>query len=287
MRILCFILLSFTLLATNAYGQIWIDNFDGSNTAAFTTNQTCNNVPGGGDLFYFGVVCNPGAGCGNEIDPSLVGYYNGASGSFLGALDTDNAGGCGVPMFDAKFAEWTGISIASCTPDDILYLCFDVAEGDENPGFESWDSPSFVNFSVSIDGGPSINLASIEDISGFQSSPGFNLDCDNFGDASSLITNFFTTYCFQIPGHGNTITTRIDIGGLNEDDEDIAIDNVGIYCTGDPSTLPGQLLLSCGSCGIDGDCDGIPVTVDCNDGDSSNTKYRSIQYKFKSTRRRL
>ena len=271
MRILCCILLSFIFLATDANGQIWIEDFDGSNTTApLTTSPTCNNMPGASDFFFFGVVCVPGGGCGNEIDPFFTGSYANPSGSFLGGYDTDNEGGCGGPPNDNEFAEWTGINVSSCAPDDILYLCVDVAEGDELPGLDGWDGPSFTSFSVTLDGVGPIVLAVLED-QGTDSNPSFDLNCDGSGDGTVPLTNFFTSYCFEIPGHGTTLSTRIDIDGLNEDLEDIAIDNVAVYCTSDPNTLPGPVLLSCGNCGIDFDCDGVPVTVDCDDNNASIT----------------
>jgi len=273
MRIFCFILLSFIFLSTNAYSQqIWLDDFDGSNTTAtFSTPTECGGDP---EISHFGVVCENGGGCAREMAPAFTGLYSNLMGNFLGAYDTDRVPVCGPVMDDLELAEWTGIDISSCLGSDKLYFCFDVASWG-NGMFPSagWDPPSNVTVSVNIDGTP-ITLTTIED-QGQDTNPAFDLDCDMVGDSNPL-TNALTTYCFQIPGPGTTLGVLIAIDGLNETAEDLAIDNVSVYCTSDGNTLPGPVLVGCGTCGIDNDCDGFTVNDDCNDNDASITTPNQI-----------
>jgi len=79
------------LFSINAYSQIWIDDFDGSNTVPFSIDLECSPDV----LAYFGVSCC-GAGCGAiEAPPLFCAFYGGLDGNFIGANDTDNAGsGC-------------------------------------------------------------------------------------------------------------------------------------------------------------------------------------------------
>jgi len=249
-------------------GQIWLEDFDGSNgTAGLSTSLQCGGNP---DLFHFGVVCLNGGGCGRELHPAFNAVYNNVMGNFLAAFDTDNENGCGPVTDDDEFANWTGIDISSCSGSDELFLCFDVASFAINVPNAGWGTSGIVTFSVSIDGGSSIRLASIED-QGPESVPAFDLDCDLVGDPAYEIDNTFSSYCFQIPGFGSTLDINLVIDGQNEQFEEVAIDNVSVYCEADDSTLPGPLLVSCGLCGADADCDGVLVFEDCDDNDASNT----------------
>ncbi len=252
--------------ALTAQGQVWIEDFDGSSSSTPATSLQCGGNP---DLHYFGVVCLFGGGCSRELSPAWSSSYNNVMGSFLGAYDTDNANGCGGVGSDQEFAEWTGINISSCSEPNNMYLCFDVAHfGNIQASGAGWDPPSNVTFSITIDSGSPITLASIED-QGQNTNPAFDLDCDEVGDAAYAIDNTFTPYCFQIPGFGSNIDVLINIVGLNESFEDIGIDNVGVYCEADPASLPGVVLQGCGSCSPDNDCDGVIVSEDCDDNDAS------------------
>jgi len=261
--------LFFLFLAFYAQGQIWIEDFDGSN-AGSPVNFNLPPCGGDPDVHYFGVVCLFGGGCSLEISPAWSTAYNNVMGNFLGAYDTDNANGCGGPGMgnDLRTAEWFGIDISSCAEPNNLFLCFDVAHFGNNQSSLGWDPPSEVLLNITIDGGMPITLAAIED-QGDDTNPAFDLDCDGVGDGSHLISNTFTSYCFQIPGYGSTADILININGLNQPFEDVGIDNVAIYCEADPANLPGAVLLSCGDCGADNDCDGVISSEDCNDDDAS------------------
>ena len=266
MNKIAFAFLFLTILSTNGYGQLWIEDFDGSNAGnPPSLSLECND---NGDSYY-GIMCDFGAGCGNEISATYSPDYMGLNGQFLGGRNTDNSGTCGPD--DDEFAEWNGIAISSCMANDVLYLCFDIAEGDETPGMGYWDNPSLVQFSVNIDGAGMMPLGSIEQTNGQDSYASFDLNCDGVGDGVYTLTGTMTNYCFEIPGYGNSIDVRIDIDGLNEFGEDVAIDNIGIYCESSPGSLPGTLLATCGACGADADCDGVLVSIDCDDNDPGNT----------------
>ena len=268
-------LLVILFFVTPSQGQIWIEDFDGSNgSAPLNTSTQCGGDPGD---YHFGVVCEFGGGCAIEMNAAWTGLYTNVMGSFLGALDTDNASGCGGPGFDDEFAEWTGIDISSCTDPNALYLCFDIAHfGNDFAPFGGWDSPSNVNFEVTIDG-TNYNLVAVED-QGMDTNPAFDLDCDGTGDAGEEISNEFTTYCFALPGLGTSLDIRINIDGLNEDWEDIGIDNIAVFCEPDETSLTGTFLSPCGDCSVDNDCDGVIVSDDCDDNDATVSTYMTATF---------
>lgn len=88
-----------------------------------------------------------------------------------------------------------------------------------------WNNPSFVKFSIELDNGGSTNLGGIEQTNGLDSYASFDLDCDEVGDNVYVLTGNYANYCFKIPGYGSSLNVRIDLDGLNQFGEDIAIDN--------------------------------------------------------------
>ena len=274
MRKINLIIFFLAFLYINSYSQIWFEDFDGSNTTnPVSISTACNGsvmgIPGSA---YSGIVCGFGGGCGNELSPANTASYTSLMGNFFGVRDSDNANGnCGT---DIEFAEWTGINISSCNPTDKLYLCMDIAEGDETPGLGYWDGPSEVFFSVNIDNAGAKTLAALEQTNigagNTDTYASFDEDCDENGDNLNVLTATYTTYCFQIPGFGSSLDIRIDIDGLNQFGEDIAIDNVGVYCAANPSAI-GIEIISCGDCSADMDCDGVLCSDECDDNDPNNT----------------
>ena len=252
-------LVIFFLFATQTNGQIWIEDFDVPTTPVYNIPDECGGFP---FLHYYGVVCEFGSGCPRQLSPAWTGVYNNVTGNFLGGYDTDNANGCGDVGSDQEIAEWIGIDISSCSAPSALTLCFDAAHfGNNEAAGAGWDGPSNVTFTVTIDGGTDMTIVSIED-QGQNSNPAFDLNCDLVGDAGNEITNTFTTYCFNFPGHGTNLDLLININGLNESFEDIGIDNIAIYCEDDEADLPVIPLVS-----TDSDCDGVLVDDDCDDFD--------------------
>jgi len=259
------------LFACNSFGQtqLWIDDFDGSNSNPFSISNEC-----GGDPFndYYGVACENGAGCSIELSPAFNGAYFGFDGNFLGGYNTDDEpAGCGPVNADIEFAEWSDIDISSCVKPDRLFLCFKVATFGHlligNPAFPDagWDVSTHIKFSVAIDGGPFMEVTAIED-QGNNSQPAFDLDCDGSGDTFPL-TNTLTEFCVQIPGGGALLDLRIDIDGINQDAEDFIIDDVAIYCDSDENDLDGDFL-GCGNACADVYPTFDPIPSQCEGGSS-------------------
>jgi len=265
---LYFITVLLCLTTVSSYSQLWIDDFDGSNSNAFDIDLEC----GPDDEDWFGIGCC-GTGCGPiVVFQDLCDEYVGLDGSFLGGYNTDDGGAGCDGNEDDEYIEWYDIDISSCVKPDFLHLCFDAARSENfDPDHDSqgWDNPSEVTFSIIIDGAPSIILAGIKFQGSQDTDPSFDTDCNNSGD-TFLLTNEMTEYCLQIPGWGTSADLRIDIVGLNEPNEDIIIDNVAIYCEPDDSSFDNHL--GCGSpCVDDADCDGVPDSEDCDPNDNCNT----------------
>jgi len=244
---------------------LFFDDFDGGNFGGGFTFRGCNS--GSASRDYFAVMC--AAGCSNDMNTDYT--YFGLTGQFLGARDMDSPCGGGGSA-NNQFVDANGIDISSCGPDDKIYLCFDMAEsspltdndplretdpfsaglpvGAINPATgqpieeDTWDNESFVRFNVSVDGGAKFPVAAIEGIAFSDSGPAIDTDCDGFGDGPA-ITATMTSYCFEIAATGNTLDLEINIGGLNTDGDDVAIDNVTILCTDDLFCLPAFLQQSC------------------------------------------
>ena len=245
-KVILTLLTSFLFLSISfSQTTIWSEPFNGTNPEGPIFNMECFT-----DTAYFAVVCEPGGGCPNEVGTKFWPGYTGIDGTFLGAFDTDRGfpgGPCGV-NFDFETVEWNGIDISGCASGDRLYLCFDIAEGSSPT--DPWDENSSVRFNVSLDGSSFIQLGEISAIDGPSAtnagSPSFDLDCDGHGEGpgAGLITSAFTTYCFNLPGPGNTIDLLINVEGFNQQPgEDVAIDNIEIICDVDDSNLPGLSLI--------------------------------------------
>jgi len=200
-----------------SFGQIFIEDFDGSNTTVTTTfSQNCND----GVDDYFDVVCLNGTGCGNEVGASIS--LAGASGFFLGAHDTD-----GSPCNSGSVESFnlTGINVGGQTS---LVICIDVAEDDDGAN-NDWDPNSQMVLTTSIDGGTSETLFDIQAMgSGNDQEPGFDCDGDGVGDGDA-ITSTFTTYCAPVTATGTSMDISITVRNLTAGQEDIAIDNIAVY----------------------------------------------------------
>jgi len=246
---------------------LFFDDFDGGNFGGGFTFRGCNN--GSASRDYFAVMCTSSSICSNDMNTDYT--YFGLTGQFLGARDMDSPCGGGGSA-NNQFVDANGIDISSCGPNDKIYLCFDMAEsspltdadplretdpfsaglpvGAINPATgqpveeDTWDNESFVRFNVSVDGGAKFPVAAIEGIGFSDSGPAIDTDCDGFGDGPE-ITATMTSYCFEIAATGNTLDLEINIGGLNTDGDDVAIDNVTILCTDDLFCLPAFLQQSC------------------------------------------
>jgi len=232
-----FFLILFLGLSSVGSSQIWIDDFDGSNATNpyFGFDECYLNGES-----YFGIMCPSGGGCSMPLSAGITGLYSNLSGNFLGARNTDaglSAGPCGPG--DVEQAFWNNIDISSCSSTNSkLYLCFSVAESDDiTNGYYTdpnaaigWNEPASVSFSVEIDNAIGSTLGVIESNGSSPSYASWDLDCDGTGDGVYNLTPSYNSYCFQIPGVGNSLKITIAFNGLNQVGEDIAIDNIGVYC---------------------------------------------------------
>lgn len=290
-----FLFLTLILFNPIASSQpIWIDDFDGSNSTNTPqlSGPLCNGNVNGADG-YWGIMCDVGVGCGNEIPTILSDNYGPLPNQFLGAFNSDLDSICGPQDGGQETIEWFGIDASSCTnSSDELFLCLDMAKAANynyidfsgnpiTPG--GWDGPSRVRLIVWIDNNP-YALATWEETGGINSGAGLDTNCDGTGDI--IIPNTLTTFCFRMVS-GNSIDVLIEIDGLNEPSEDIAIDNVAIYCNNPIGTVYdvdfdcdgilghldcNDILPFVTSSNVnDADCDGVPTGEDCDDSDSNNT----------------
>jgi len=204
------------ILPTMVTAQIWTEDFDGSNP----TNPFAFPCVIDDSRDYLGIVCLDGGPCGNDdINSDYTPGYLGVTGSFFGARDI-NGDPCGTAESDTPAREGS-----------------DTWDGNQNPP----TSDTFVTFSVSIDGGTSANVISFAAVGNNNTGPAVDLGCDGSGDGA-LITSTFTQYCSQLPMVGSSLDLSITIGGMNTDGDDVAIDNIEIFCGTPPS---GAIIPSC------------------------------------------
>ncbi len=222
---------TFTLIATALFifyfyeplqAQIFIEDFDGSNTTATTTIDMICGVGDAAD--YFGIT--------NLTIASSV-NYNGATGNFLGAQDTGSgASNCSLTQGANVNASIGGIDISGQAG---IVICFDVAEDTAADGNEDWDGDSSFSLGAVVDGATGQLLFVIESsATSVNSTPGFDCDVDGLADGV-LLTDVFTTFCAPLSITGNTLDINISINNLLAADEDIAIDNIAVYSDNAPA----------------------------------------------------
>ena len=218
----------------------FFEDFDGSNGGpAFAFSCQMRND----SRDYFDIMCL--SGCSNNMNTDYV--YGGISGNFFGARDMDGSTNNPMCSLDETLTA-SGIDISGSSATNRLYLCFDAAESDaatnNDPGREagdSWDGNTQVTFSANIDGAGEFPVAAFADLSGSNSEPGVDTDCNGTGDGQTLSFNA-QTYCFEINGFGNTLDLSIRVEGMNTGGEDIALDNIAVVCTEDLADLYGVAL---------------------------------------------
>lgn len=231
------------------------ENFDGSNVSNPFSSTGCDATP---SRDYLGIVCLDGYGCPNEINDDYL--YSNATGQFFGVRDMDNV--CSGSLAETITA--TGIDISSCSGAERLFLCFDIAESSPNFGRElnssdgtedTWDgnqsnssTNTFVTFSARISGGTTFPVASFAAYANNNSGPGLDGDCDGTADGAPL-SDAFQTFCFEIALQGSELDLDLSVGGMNTDGDDVAIDNITVFCTDDESQLPAALSVSCSAPG--------------------------------------
>ena len=230
-------------------GQIWAEDFDGSNDS---NPPSFSYMCYGSDKDYFNIVCNENAGCTQEINDDFT--YFGASGQYLGVRDVDH-NGCAANL-NGETVSFNGIDISGCASPETIYLCFTIAESQNQGGADgnewgptdmrddTWDGNTSVMISANIDASGFQDVISFEAQVGSDSSPGVDLNGDgDSGDAGEVnISDTFTEYCFNLPSLGASLDLEFEFIGFNTGGEDVAIDNISVQC-GLPNNvinLPGQ-----------------------------------------------
>ena len=246
-----FILATLILVAmcTNIQAQvIFTEDFDGANTSNIPT-LTGECVEETGD--YFGIVDN------TVINVN----YNGATGSFLSAQDTDGiavSGACSAGTGSVA-ADFSGIDISGCTAD--LYICFDIADADATDGANDWDANSSISINVTVDGGTTITAANF-------AGTGTNSAGVANGDIASActVTGTMMTYCASIPA-GSSLDLNISINGMDAGDEDVAVDDILLVCGAANLPTTNQLFEDCtaSTCTIDPP---VVTNIACDDNDT-------------------
>jgi|GEM_PF-5771534 len=202
-----------------AQSQVFLEDFDGSNMTATTSVDMICGVGHPSD--YFGIT---------DLTVATTVSYNGASGMFLGAQDTDG-NQCNLTKGDFPNATISGIDIMG---EVGLIVCFDIAESDASDIEEDWDGNSSVVVSAAVDGVAPVPLFTIEAAGGTNTAPGFDCDGDGLADGAS-VTESFTTFCTPLAMTGSVMEITIAIANLEAGDEDVAIDNIAVYSDAIPA----------------------------------------------------
>lgn len=225
--------------------SLFLEDFDGSNT----TNPAASSDFCGDNNDYFGVVCQNGGGCANDILADFV--FNNVSGSYFGVRDMDASPCSGS---DTKTLSFSGIDVSSCT--DVSYVCFDVAEsrnmggsagsewGTSNMREDTWDSNSNVFVKASLDGSTFTTVTAIEAFENSDTRPGIDVNCSGKAKEAGEpeLTDTFTRYCFELPTSGSSLDLEFEVNNLNTQGEDFAMDNIEVFC-GSPTS--GTVLSAC------------------------------------------
>ncbi len=208
-----FLTLLITLFITSiGYTQttVFSESFETGNSG--TASETCND--NGGDFF---TRTN-----GTDITSSYT--VSGADGDyFFAAMDTD-----GSPCTSAlQTLFFDDINISSKTD---LTLALLLAEDQPSDGKFDWDGGDLFYIEVDYD-----NSGTFTKVLQFATSAttGFNVsaplqdtDFDGIGDGQALI-DVFSEFTLSL-GTGNLVDIRLVFDGLNNGDEDIAVDNIRV-----------------------------------------------------------
>jgi hypothetical protein len=251
----------------------FLEDFDGSNNqASFVPDCEFNQNGDGRD--YHGVTCLHDGSCPNSIDMNDDYTYFNVTGDFFGARDMngENCNGGGNSGDTPITTTASGIDISACLSGTSIFLCFDIAESDtpNREGADTWDgnqsnpnSNSFLTFSASVDGGPATDIISFAAIANNNTGPAQDTNFDGTGDGME-VTGTFTTFCAQIPLTGASLDLSFTIGGLNTDGDDVALDNIALYCTNDVAMLPTSMtpVTACANTAPTAVCQDATVALD-------------------------
>ena len=215
-----------------AQGQttVFFEDFEDATVGFTMFPENLSNI---GVSDYYGRV-NAASGL-----PSYGDYGNKQGSGFYGLENQDSAG---VPLTTVTMSVF-GLNIDTLTD---LQVSLFVAEDDAADGFEDWDVASSVRLEAQIDGGGFANIFAIEGASGTVGNQMARRDTnfDGIGDGAEITTDFtqFTVSLADFAASlgastGALLDLRFTITGLDQNDEDIAIDNVRVFGVPEPSAM--------------------------------------------------
>ncbi|OUR94317.1 hypothetical protein A9Q87_01330 [Flavobacteriales bacterium 34_180_T64] len=187
---------------------LFIEDFEGAQN--YTTN-IADNLSGLASENYNGRILFSSL-------PGPTSFTNQQGLSFYGLQDVDN---------DLNL-NWTGIDISGKTD---LELTIFLAEDDDGSN-EDWDSGSGMKIEVSIDGSDYVTIFGVQsEGAGFNSIPREDTDLDEDLGEGAEVTDDFAQFMANISGAGSLMDLRISFTELDNNDEDIAIDDIEITGT--------------------------------------------------------
>ena len=214
----------------NSIAMIAIAGLAAGASAQISVNGTVESFDSGTNITPSNGFVSDGFGDFFTIDGNFGSFveYNGGDGNFFAAMDIDGEGGPATQTL--SFAQ---INLTNFTN---LQLTVDLAEDDDGSN-EDWDVSDSVSFQASIDGGgffDILNIESIPDGDSFNAVPAIDTDFSGDGNVGFELTDTFQTFLADIAGTGSTLDHQAVIS-LNSGDEVIAIDNVGVTGTLNPT----------------------------------------------------
>ncbi|MEL6997070.1 MAG: Ig-like domain-containing protein [Pseudomonadota bacterium] len=170
----------------------------------------------------------------DDISPVLHGNYLGADGDFFFAANDTNGDSTGLDVQSVLIED---IDISGFTNLSFSGLFAEQNQTDRGNGGADWDADSLVYVEVSIDDGPFVKLLQFA-ATGENTPVQVDTDLDGVGDGPFLGAtaglSLLEEHSASIAGTGNLLDLRITFENLQEDDEDMAIDNVRIIGTPEP-----------------------------------------------------
>ncbi len=219
----------------NADQTVFFEDFEDATVGFTTFPESLTNIAA---VDYYGRI-DAASGL-----PSYGDYGNKQGAGFYGLENQDSAG---VPLTTVTMSVF-GINIETLTA---LQVSLFVAEDDATDGNQDWDIASSVRLEAQIDGNGFANIFAIEGASDTVGNQMARRDTnfDGIGDGVE-ITQDFTQFNLMLSDFAGTLGAstgtfldlRFTITGLDQNDEDIAIDNVHVFGVPEPSAL-GFLML--------------------------------------------
>ncbi|WP_033959779.1 lamin tail domain-containing protein [Psychroserpens jangbogonensis] len=215
------IVITFLCAILSSHGQTKIDELTFETAGGYTTSVS-EFTDGFEDYF----VRTDGT---TNIDGSQMVFINQQGTYFFAVHDTNGDGGPSNLTLNFNNIDITNYSS--------LQLRIHIAEDDEG-GNQDWDGNSYMHITGSVDSAASQNILWIEATGGgTNTEPRLDTNFNGSGN-STVLTDTFTQFTANISGTGADLDLQIEFNGLNDGDEDIAIDNIeiwGVFITPTPT----------------------------------------------------